>query len=1055
MKRFHVYLRSLLLFMCLWTIAVFTLTISAIAAWNDPALKFDGTMSPPAAPQLLAPADGAFNQSTDLTFVWRSSPGAQYYNLQVSTDSTFSMSSVNDTSLTDTVRTVAGLPNNITLFWRVSALNGDGNSPYSTVRSFRTVPPSVPGQVILLDPTPAAVDVSLPVTFSWESAPGAVSYQIQVSTNASFTAVNYDQSGLTLTSTTVSSLADSTLYYWRMRATGSSGTGIWSAVWSFTTVNQTPPSVSEPILYMPFDGNINDLSSARHSTWISERVDWVPDRFGREAGACGFNGYIGYVVIDDGTGALNFNVRTQSYTVSCWVKVDSLTPNRDQELVIDGFPFSYDLLYQGSTSHFVAKCWDGTHYIVVPGTTMPVAGQWYHVAMVADMKRITLYVNGTPENADSIPSAFGSTRNIGVRRAVGSYFGDHFLHGAMDDLRIHNRALSALEIDSLYQQEGPPVPPPTDNLALYMPFDGNTLDASGNGNTGTSDGGSYGPDPWGHPGSAYFFSGWNLHVNGIKVPNSPSLHPTDGLTIAFWLRLEVPQTGWKLVSKSVSDQPSDREYSFGLNVGGGIDTVGLSAATPGGGAQELTGVGAPFWEWHHFAGVIDRKDSHTMKLYLDGTLSKTVTDNAVGFVPDTGSLTIGMGQGMTTDPSAIMDDLRIYTRALSAREVNSLYRYVGKQATPILVASETHIDFGFVRLGESISHEITLTNTSLTDTMHINAIAHDNPDFSIDATAPLLIAPGGNQILHLVYAPTSVGIDSDAVVQITVSNPGIPPVWLILYGRTVPDSALIFHANSGWNIVSVPVLSADRSKSSLFPTAVSQAFAYIGEYVKADTLTTGTGYWMKFQKAEPNFVVGNQMIAETISVGEGWNLIGSISNPVPVSSITTDAEGTVTSQFFGYGEGYFTSDTIYPGQGYWVKADRNCNLILTATSANSLAKMSAARIHIVATTEMPPPAPNEKGIRPRPRPTAFVLNQNYPNPFNPSTVISYALPTASHVRLVAYNMLGQEVMVLVDQMQEAGYKSVSVNAADLSTGVYTYRLTAGTYTQVKKMLLVK
>lgn len=85
----------------------------------------------------------------------------------------------------------------------------------------------------------------------------------------------------------------------------------------------------------------------------------------------------------------------------------------------------------------------------------------------------------------------------------------------------------------------------------------------------------------------------------------------------------------------------------------------------------------------------------------------------------------------------------------------------------------------------------------------------------------------------------------------------------------------------------------------------------------------------------------------------------------------------------------------------------------------------------------------------------FRLNQNYPNPFNPVTSISYALPASAYVRLSVFNILGQEVGVVVEEAQEAGYKTVSFDATNLPTGLYTYRLTAGTFTDVKKMLLLK
>ena len=88
-------------------------------------------------------------------------------------------------------------------------------------------------------------------------------------------------------------------------------------------------------------------------------------------------------------------------------------------------------------------------------------------------------------------------------------------------------------------------------------------------------------------------------------------------------------------------------------------------------------------------------------------------------------------------------------------------------------------------------------------------------------------------------------------------------------------------------------------------------------------------------------------------------------------------------------------------------------------------------------------------------PTEFALGQNYPNPFNPTTDISYQLPVASHVKLTVYNMLGQEAATLVNGMQEAGYKSVEFDASKMPSGLYLYKLTAGTYTSVHKMVLIK
>jgi hypothetical protein len=88
-------------------------------------------------------------------------------------------------------------------------------------------------------------------------------------------------------------------------------------------------------------------------------------------------------------------------------------------------------------------------------------------------------------------------------------------------------------------------------------------------------------------------------------------------------------------------------------------------------------------------------------------------------------------------------------------------------------------------------------------------------------------------------------------------------------------------------------------------------------------------------------------------------------------------------------------------------------------------------------------------------PKSFTLAQNYPNPFNPATTITYQLPTESFVHLSLFNVLGQEVRTLVNQREQAGDKSVSIDGSGLASGMYFYELTAGNFTDVKKMVLLK
>jgi hypothetical protein len=90
-----------------------------------------------------------------------------------------------------------------------------------------------------------------------------------------------------------------------------------------------------------------------------------------------------------------------------------------------------------------------------------------------------------------------------------------------------------------------------------------------------------------------------------------------------------------------------------------------------------------------------------------------------------------------------------------------------------------------------------------------------------------------------------------------------------------------------------------------------------------------------------------------------------------------------------------------------------------------------------------------------PLPTVFRLGQNQPNPFNPITTISYDLPVAGHVELTILDVAGRRLATLVDQEEEAGFKTVRWEARRLGSGTYLYRIKAGAFEQIRKMTLVR
>ncbi len=165
-----------------------------------------------------------------------------------------------------------------------------------------------------------------------------------------------------------------------------------------------------------------------------------------------------------------------------------------------------------------------------------------------------------------------------------------------------------------------------------------------------------------------------------------------------------------------------------------------------------------------------------------------------------------------------------------------------------------------------------------------------------------------------------------------------------------------------------------------------------------------------------------------------------------VHKISTDA---LDSSWY-----YHTSASLYPfGGPVWPLAENlaytNANLMHAGTDGFALGDLNWFPDQ-KAEWEIPTGV-NDVDLAP----TQFALNQNYPNPFNPSTKITFALGKAGYTTLNVYNVLGQKVATLVSGNLQAGTHEVNFNAANLSTGVYIYRLESNNNIAIKKMILLK
>jgi hypothetical protein len=212
----------------------------------------------PVAPSLLYPEDQSINLPLAFSLLWVGSSGASGYRVQLDTSASFTVPIIDDSTVTGTSRDLEDLVTATTYYWRVNARGTGGTSEWSEVWGFTTSvdPPAAPA---LEAPPDGATGVPTDVTFMWDDTTTGVTYRLQVGTDEGFSDTVLDVSGLAGTSYEATGLPGEATHYWRVNASGTGGTSVWSTVWSFTTT-VAPPAA--PLLFSPPDGAVHPSTSA-------------------------------------------------------------------------------------------------------------------------------------------------------------------------------------------------------------------------------------------------------------------------------------------------------------------------------------------------------------------------------------------------------------------------------------------------------------------------------------------------------------------------------------------------------------------------------------------------------------------------------------------------------------------------------------------------------------------------------------------------------------------------------------------------------------------------
>jgi hypothetical protein len=360
-------------------------------------------------------------------------------------------------------------------------------------------------------------------------------------------------------------------------------------------------------------------------------------------------------------------------------------------------------------------------------------------------------------------------------------------------------------------------------------------------------------------------------------------------------------------------------------------------------------------EWRFVAMTFD---SLSLVGYLDGGQAGSL--HAPGLLAwSTLPLRIGCGSPTYVDPAwmnGAIDDIRIYNRALSTVEIDSLY-HLGGWPLPPATTSQVSL-LAVDGCGDSLELGFGLASGA-TDCIDSTYSERDLPpipptgafdvrfnlpcdsaslrDFRSDllpeakwklhlqaCTLPITLTwdtlnmPAGHVRLRDPFDGVLIEVDMKAQAELVVNNGAMNELWIYLY----QDQCSPVSGRSNWTMVSIP-LDPPRHYLQVFPTATTPPYTYEGSagYVESDTVHPGLGYWLKFADSTSQSICGVPRFAKDIPVSIGWNMLGAYDDVVDVTSVRSTPPGILGSPFYLYGGTYQIATFLEPGKAYWVRAN--------------------------------------------------------------------------------------------------------------------------------------
>jgi hypothetical protein len=235
--------------------------------------------------------------------------------------------------------------------------------------------------------------------------------------------------------------------------------------------------------------------------------------------------------------------------------------------------------------------------------------------------------------------------------------------------------------------------------------------------------------------------------------------------------------------------------------------------------------------------------------------------------------------------------------------------------------------FDTIHVGCAETKNIGVQNLRLVGDVTLQSVTSDDTNFTVSAIHNVVIAASDSFKCPVTFTADTLGPKSGRLI-FTFAG-GFPPETVAVSGvGGVSGREIIVSDTLGtrWQLISLPVIPS-------CPYVIPYLFWFYGSYVVKNTLEVGKGYFKKLDDSVLTFE-GLPLTIDTIPLIPGWNLIGSLSKPVPTGTITVIPPTLHVSRFFGFsGSGYQVADAIQPTHAYWVKVDNYGSLILKDTAS--------------------------------------------------------------------------------------------------------------------------